>query len=189
MKLLRTLNRLKDPRDLWLFLQILTTLALLPRRIRRRSLPELLGLLDPGVSPARSSRAKLDRTAGFVDSLLNYRIFRRYGRCLLRSLLLFRCLRRQGWPVGIRFGVRRAGEAEAVAGAGNPGIADGSRGIVTAGDGAATAGADRTGLPAGDGAFDITGHSWLVLGGEPFLEAEYQQELFATTFAYPAREC
>jgi len=152
LKLLRTINRLKDPRDLWLFLQILTMLILLPRLIRRKSMPELLEFLDPGVAPCRGDHELLGKTAGFTDPLLRYRIFQRYGKCLLRSLLLFRFLRRQGWPVEIHFGVRKTGE---------PGNKD-----------------VRTSH------IDITGHSWLVLAGEPFLEEESRQGSFATTYTY-----
>ncbi len=146
MKLLRTFKRLKHPRDLWLFLRILTLLILLPGQIRRRSLPGLLARLDPGVAPGPRDQALLEKTSGFIDSLLRYRIFRRYGRCLLRSLVLFRFLRGQGWPVEVHFGVRKTAE----------------------------------------GLADITGHSWLVLDGEPFLEDESQRDSFATTFRYPA---
>ncbi|MHB8168791.1 MAG: lasso peptide biosynthesis protein [Thermoleophilia bacterium] len=177
MKLLRTLNRLKDPRDLWLFLLILTTLVILPRRIRRLSLPDLLKQIDPGVAPIPRSKSKLAKTSGFVDSLLKYRIFQRYGKCLLRSLVLFHFLRRQGWAVEIHFGVRRTGEAETAAGsyaAGMPQKSPGSSLPVF------------PSLPAhAGGPLDITGHSWLILDGKPFLEAEHQQGIFATTFVYP----
>ncbi|MCL4473119.1 MAG: lasso peptide biosynthesis B2 protein [Actinobacteria bacterium] len=145
MKLLRTLKRLKHPRDLWLFLRILILLILLPGQIRRQSLPDLLARLDPGVGPGPRDQILLEKTSGFIDSLLNYRFFRRYGRCLLRSLVLFRFLRGQGWPVEIHFGVRKTAEGMA----------------------------------------DITGHSWLVLDGEPFLEDESQRGSFATTMRYP----
>ncbi|MHB8143664.1 MAG: lasso peptide biosynthesis B2 protein [Thermoleophilia bacterium] len=157
MKLLRTLNRLKDPRDLWLFLQILTTLVMLPRRIRRLSLLDLLNRMDPGVGTGHQDRLKLEKTVGFVDSLLKYRVFRRYGKCLLRSLLLFRFLRRQGWPVEIHFGVRRT---------------------------AAEPPAAIDPIPNNPG---ITGHSWLVLGGNLFLEEEPHEE-YATTFSYPSQK-
>lgn len=145
-KLLRTIKRLRDPRDLWLFLRILTMLVLLPRRIRKNSLPDLLASIDPGVSSAHRDQSRLDKTVGFTDSLLRYRIFLRYGKCLLRSLILFRFLRLQGWPVEIHFGVRTTAESET----------------------------------------DITGHSWLVLNEEPFLEVE-THESYATTLTYPTR--
>lgn len=159
MKLLRTLNRLKDPRDLWLFLQILTTLVMLPRRIRRLSLLDLLNQMDPGIGTGHQDRAKLGKTVGFVDSLLKYRVFRRYGHCLLRSLLLFRFLRRQGWPVEIHFGVRR-----------------------TDGESSDESPAAPASMPANLG---ITGHSWLVLEGQPFLETEAQEGAYAETYHFP----
>jgi hypothetical protein len=31
---------------------------------------------------------------------------------------------------------------------------------------------------------DITGHSWLELDGEPFLEHEHQRHAFTTTYTY-----
>ncbi len=160
-KLRRTIRRLSDPRDLWLFLQILIVLILLPRLIRNKSLPDLLRELDPGVAPPEHqidapSRDKLEKTVGFVDSLLRYRVFQRYGKCLLRSLILFRFLRSQGWPVEIHFGVRKTGEAQV--------------------DYAAENGAFRMG---------ITGHSWLVMEGEPFLENPEQATGFSTTYRYP----
>ena len=100
--------------------------------------------------------AKLEKTVGFVDSLLRYRVFQRYGKCLLRSLILFRFLRSQGWPVEIHFGVRKTGEpAETLAG-----------------NGAASN-------------IDITGHSWLTLDGEPFLENPEQATGFSTTYRFP----
>lgn len=143
-KLPRTIKRLRDPRDLWLFLQILTMLLLLPRRIRKSSLPDMLASIDPGITPRRRDRALLDKTVGFTDSLLRYRVFQRYGKCLLRSLVLFRVLRRQGWPVEIHFGVRKTEER----------------------------------------ANDITGHSWLMLDGEPFLEDACHASSYSTTFRY-----
>ncbi len=159
MKLLRTINRLKDPRDLWLFLQILFTLIALPRKISRQSLPGLLAGLDPGVAPVPHDRKKMEKTAGFIDSLLKYRPFQRYGHCLLRSLVLFKFLRRQGWPVSIHFGVKKTGEAQE----GRPATAP--------------AGAPER--------IDITGHSWLVFEGQPFLETEAQEGAFAETYHYP----
>jgi hypothetical protein len=142
----RTITRLKDPRDLWLFIQVLSTLTLLPRRIRRENLPGLLRKMDPGVSPVAGGPVKLNKTVGFVDTLLKYRLFQEYGKCMMRSLALFKLLRRQGWPVEIHFGVRRTE----------------------------------------DGKDDITGHSWLVLYGEPFLENDFQEYSFTTTYSYPA---
>ncbi|MHB1389866.1 MAG: lasso peptide biosynthesis B2 protein [Thermoleophilia bacterium] len=127
-------------------------LTFLPGKIRRQSLPDLLGHMDPGVAPGPRDRTLMTKTVGFTDSLLRYRVFQRYGKCLLRSLTLFRFLRIQGWPVTIHFGVRKTGEEE-----------DGS---------------------AAPGGPDITGHSWLVLDGERFLEDAPHQK-YNTTLHYP----
>ena len=121
-------------------------LLLLPRMIRRLSMPALLQKIDPGVDPGPRNEALMEKTAGFIDSLLKYRVFLRYGICLLRSLVLFRFLRQQGWPVEIQFGVR---------------------------------------MEDGDTA-DITGHSWLMLEDQPFLEAEGQKHAYSKTYSYPA---
>ncbi|MHB0866086.1 MAG: lasso peptide biosynthesis B2 protein [Thermoleophilia bacterium] len=152
-KLLRTIKRLRNPRDLKLFLQILLMLTFLPGKIRRHSIPDLLGRLDPGVAPTPRDQDRLMQTVGFTDSLLRYRIFQRYGKCLQRSLVLFRFLRRQGWPVEIHFGVRKTSEDE-----------------------------DES---AASGGPDITGHSWLVLDGERFLEEPSQTHSYSTTYTYP----
>lgn len=138
------ITRLRDPRDLWLFLQIISMLLTLPRQIRRCSLPELLEKLDPGVSDSPQDMAKLNKTVSFINSLLQYRFFHRYGECLMRSLILFRLLRNQGWPVEIHFGVRKISNNNV----------------------------------------EITGHSWLALNGEKFLENN--KEVFVTTYAYPS---
>lgn len=108
-------------------------------------MPELLEKLDVEVPPQRQSKIRLDKTVGFTDSLLRYRVFQRYGKCLLRTLTLFKFLRRQGWHVEIHFGVRRNGD-------------------------------DKT---------DITGHSWLVLSGEPFLEDVAQSGDYFETYRFP----
>ena len=119
-------------------------LLLLPGKIRRLSIPDLLKRIDPGAPSGLRDKILLDKTVGFIDSLLKYRVFRRYGICMLRSLVLFRFLREQGWPVGIEFGVRKTSDEVA----------------------------------------DITGHSWLMLDGEPFLEPEDQKHAFATTYSF-----
>ena len=132
----------------------------LPRRIRRSSLPDLLAEIDPGVGQAHADQVRLQKTVGFVDSLLKYRLFQRYGKCLLRSLVLFRFLRLQGWPVEIKFGIRR------IAGT-KPDVR---------GDDEANWREDS---------LDITGHSWLVLDGKPFLETEAQEDIFTPTYSFP----
>ncbi len=162
MKLLKIINRLKYPRDLWLFLQILLTLMLLPREIGKRSLPDLLSRIDPGAVQGPRDTLRLEKTVRFIESLLKYSFFRRYGYCLLRSLVLFKFLRRQGWPVTIHFGVRRG----------------------RAGDETAPAPAMPVrATPAAH--IGITGHSWLMLNGKPFLEAEHQEGAYTETYSYP----
>lgn len=121
------------------------TIVLLPGQIRRKSLPDLLRDIDPGVGPGPGNEAVMQRTVKSIDLLLSFRPLLRYGKCFLRSLTLFKFLRRQGWPVAIYFGVRKT-------------EADGS---------------------------DITGHSWLVLEGEPFLEKPDNED-YVTTYVYPA---
>lgn len=146
MRLLKAANRLRYPADVKLFLQILVAILLLPGKIRRNSLPELLQRIDSGVGSGPRDEAVMVRTVKIVDLLLSYRPLLRYGKCFLRSLTLFRFLRLQGWPVTICFGVRRSEEDES----------------------------------------QLTGHSWLALEGQPFLEAE-SIENYAITYVYPAQ--
>ncbi|RJQ45559.1 MAG: lasso peptide biosynthesis B2 protein [Gaiellales bacterium] len=135
-------------------LRVALLLAILPRQIRKKSVPDLLESIDPGVADTAQDRDRMVKTVGFADSLLKYRMFQRYGKCFLRSLALFRLLRQQGWPVGIRFGVKFVGPEEERQEPAEP----------------------------HDG---ITGHSWLVLDGKPFLEDEQQREAYTTTYRYP----
>lgn len=107
-------------------------------------MPGLIQRLDPGINSGPRDETLLIKTTGFIDSLLRYRVFQRYGKCLLRSLVLFHFLRRQGWPVEIHFGVRKTDYKSSA----------------------------------------ITGHSWLVLDGKPFLEDEGQPKAFTTTYSY-----
>ncbi len=160
MKSLKIIYRLKYPRDLWLFLQILLTLMLLPRKIGKLSLPDLLSRIDPGAVQGPRDRLRLEKTVRFIESLLKYSFFRRYGYCLLRSLILFKFLRRQGWPVTIHFGVRKTGD--------EAGTVPDKRVRAT---------------PAAQ--IGITGHSWLMLNGKPFLEAESGEGAFTETYSYP----
>lgn len=119
---------------------------MLPGKIRRKSLPNLLQGIDSGVSRGPRDEAVMVRTVKIVDLLLSYRPLLRYGKCFLRSLTLFKYLRRQGWPVSIYFGVRKSDEEET----------------------------------------QLTGHSWLALEDQPFLEAE-SIENYAITYVYPAQ--
>lgn len=112
MRLLKAANRLRYPADVKLFLQILVTILLLPGKIRRKSLPDLLQGIDSGVSHGPRDEAIMVRTVKIVDLLLSYQPLLRYGKCFLRSVTLFKYLRRQGWPVSIYFGVRRTDEDE-----------------------------------------------------------------------------
>ena len=118
---------------------------MLPGQIRHKSLPDLMRDIDPGVGPGPRNDEVMVRTVRIVDLLLRFPPLLRYGRCLLRSLTLFKFLRRQGWPVEIHFGVKKTDDESP----------------------------------------DITGHSWLVLEGDFFLESESQQDSFKTTYYYP----
>ncbi len=79
--------------------------ALLPARIRRRSLPDLLETLTPrGSAPSRLPDP--ERIVRLTDRLLRRRIGPLQPNCLERSLLLYRELRRAGEPVDFCLGVR-----------------------------------------------------------------------------------
>jgi len=70
------------------------------------SLPRLLSLLDPSHPPEPASAfGPLRHQVWLVDRLFNRRWGFRRQSCLRRSLVLFRSLRRAGYPVTIVFGV------------------------------------------------------------------------------------
>jgi hypothetical protein len=130
-------------------------------------MPDLLASIDPGVTSLPRDRALLDKTVGFTDSLLRYRIFQRYGKCLLRTLVLFRFLRRQGWPVAINFGVRHVEVHEP--------------------DCVAPVKKQKVTIPSikDDGQTEMIGHSWLTIDNNLFLESEHEEGYF-TTFSFPS---
>ena len=87
-----------------LLLHLGVWLTLLPGLIRTLPLRSLLRWLNPrgtGMNPRLEQAEKLMR---YTDALLNRLHYP--NRCLIRTLLLFRLLRRAGWPVQFCVGIR-----------------------------------------------------------------------------------
>ncbi len=102
---LRTLNL----SDAWLLLRIAGLRMALPFLQRVHSLPDLMRFLDTNPVPAPDPRTDPQRLIHLTQGLLrqNVGIFR--DNCLTQSLLLFRFLRRNGYPAMIHFGISKQG--------------------------------------------------------------------------------
>jgi hypothetical protein len=87
-------------------LRVLGFAAAVPLILRFRKLPGLPAWLEPaGEAPPPPSPSEVDALVRRVDRLIAAgRPFVRYG-CLVRGLTLYRCLRRAGAQVSLRFGV------------------------------------------------------------------------------------
>ncbi len=109
-----------SPREAFWLTGVALRAALLPVRMRRRSLPELLEAMTPR-RPAASRVPEPERMVRLTDRLLRRRIGPLRPNCLERSLLLYRELRRAGEPVEFCLGVRRRrpGEREERVGQGD----------------------------------------------------------------------
>lgn len=78
--------------------------------VRTTTLPRAMRWLDPGLGPGPARAGVLDRHLRVATGLFRD-VRRRIGsNCMRRSLVLFRCLRREGFPVAIVFGVKRNGD-------------------------------------------------------------------------------
>lgn len=89
--------------ELWLGLRMVGMLLLLPLLQRALTLPTLLHLLDARtVSPARIT---VSRLCALLDGVLQQHSALLRPTCVKKSLILFRHLRRWGYPVQIHFGV------------------------------------------------------------------------------------
>jgi hypothetical protein len=105
-----------SPRDVWLFLRILSLITVLPALLRWLSMPQLLRLLTPSAAkpPQRLADPALPaKVARYTDAILRRRIWVYYPNCLRRSLVLYRFLRKSGLRVHICLGIRPAGGATA----------------------------------------------------------------------------
>jgi hypothetical protein len=100
--------------QLWLAVRLGLWLAVLPMRLHRSTLPQLLHRLTPRHAGAqRSSPQERDLVVRLVVRLCRWRCFR--GRlfprlCVRQSLALYYVLARLGEPVVLHIGVSKKGE-------------------------------------------------------------------------------
>jgi Transglutaminase-like superfamily len=100
--------------QLWLAARLGVWLALLPLRLHRHSLPQLLERLTPSHSRAqRPGPRQRDMVVRVVVRLCRWRGFR--GRlfprlCMRQSLTLYYVLARLGEPIALHVGVSKKGE-------------------------------------------------------------------------------
>jgi len=103
------LNRIKNPKDFWLLLEIIGLALLLPLLLRYLRFPELLQLL--GKKPARLPETDYqNRQAEKVRLFTNFVLGHRFAgtkTCLKRSLVLYHFLRKIGLDVEIELGITR----------------------------------------------------------------------------------
>jgi hypothetical protein len=98
----------------WWAVRLGAWLAVLPIRLRRHPLPQLLAHLTPGHARAQPSNPReRDMVVRVVVRLCRWRCFR--GRlfprlCLRQSLTLYYVLARLGEPVALHVGVSKKGE-------------------------------------------------------------------------------
>lgn len=95
--------------EIWLFIQIIFFLSLLPVRLKLLSIPRLM----KGVTPHKVFDFKnidiektKDKIETYTDYLLSRNLFKCKNICLKRSLVLYHFLRKLGIEVSICFGVR-----------------------------------------------------------------------------------
>jgi len=103
------LDRIKNPNDLWLLLEIIGLAFLLPLLLRYLRFPDLLLML--GKKPARLpdpdyQNRQAEKVRLFTNFVLGHRFAGR-KTCLKRSLILYHFLRKIGLNVEIELGIAR----------------------------------------------------------------------------------
>ena len=105
----RAWGRVRRPADAILGLRVaawLSAAAVLLKVLSPRTVLRMIG----GRRRVTDIRwPEVDRVCAMVDAWIGVWPFRGRGRCLRRSLVLYRLLRAQGLDVGVELGVRRAG--------------------------------------------------------------------------------
>jgi hypothetical protein len=101
--------------QLWLAVRLGAWLAVLPMRLHRYTLPQLLQRLTPRHARTQHpSRQERDIVVRLVVRLCRCRLFRGPlfpQTCLRQALALYHILSRLGYPVAIHIGVSKTGEA------------------------------------------------------------------------------
>ena len=105
MNILRKLKRIETPSDIVLLLEIVLMAALLPVLAQRVRLPKLVGFMDCERRGKSCEQHTCNKIVLFTNYVLSLRIPLIKSTCLIRSLVLFRLLRRAGMDVCLNIGV------------------------------------------------------------------------------------
>ena len=106
----RGYQKIRRPADLWLCLRVLGWLCLVTVLLRWVRLPLLLSWLTPTRMRKKNISARVDKIVSLTDTCLAVWPGRSNGRCLSRSLTLYRLLRESGLPVVVNFGLMPSGK-------------------------------------------------------------------------------
>ena len=104
-RLCRAYHRIRHPSDLWLCLRVLGWLYAVKLLVRWVKLPLLLSWLTPSGSRGEADQRRVDKIVSLTDTWLAVLPGSANGRCLSRSLVLYRLLRESGLPVAVNFGL------------------------------------------------------------------------------------
>jgi hypothetical protein len=101
----RGYHRIRHPADLWLCLRVLGWLCAVKLLVRWVKLPLLLSWLTPSATRRGADQTRVDKIVSLTDTCLSVLPGSANGRCLSRSLVLYRLLRESGLPVVVNFGL------------------------------------------------------------------------------------
>ncbi len=103
----KALKYFDTPGDVVTFFRIPVCIARLPILSRRYGLEELIEKLTPR---RRNGRVGHDKIIVYANWWLNRKVGMFQPTCFKRSLILYRFLRENGFPVRIHYGIKRAQE-------------------------------------------------------------------------------
>ena len=104
-RLWRGYQKIRHPADLWLCLRVLGWLLAVRLLVRWVKLPLLLSWLTPLGRRGEVDQRRVDKIVSLTDTCLSVLPGSANGRCLSRSLTLYRLLRESGLPVAVNLGL------------------------------------------------------------------------------------
>ena len=106
------LNSIHGLRELLIALRMAGVALWVRPLMRWLPLPRVMALLDPGLARTRASAGSLAVHLRVAEGVFRNARRRLGSNCMRRSLVLFRFLRRLGFPAVIVFGIKRNGGGE-----------------------------------------------------------------------------
>lgn len=98
-------------RNYWVLLQAGVAMAAIRVLARVATLPRVLGWLHRDLAKASPDRVLLDEWAYYTDRWLTLCPANAKGNCFPRSLTLYWCARRLGFPVRFHCGIQKSGSS------------------------------------------------------------------------------